>query len=302
MDEWVKGYEAGKSLREIAGDSIDSVTVWNHLRRRGVAMRDKVEAQIEAVTKYDRPPFQGDLRQIAYLEGFAKGDLYVTTHGRGIRAKTSTTHPAMSKLFHDLFGDYGHVREYPREAELTGHEWSLECDLDSSFGFLKDEGKIDEVIGDADTFLYFLSGFFDAEGSLYFHKKSFHGGFELSISNMDGSLLEKIAARLVEDHFSPKVRRSQQLPDRGVKNGSDHIWRLSLWRWEQVQRLMQSLKSRHEEKIEKIQIARKLGYRPSEENRGKVISEWNSLKARIEEDRRAYLKKAETTLAQPKAA
>ncbi len=35
VDEWVARYQKGESLKQIAGDAVDSVTVYNHLRKRG---------------------------------------------------------------------------------------------------------------------------------------------------------------------------------------------------------------------------------------------------------------------------
>ena len=79
------------------------VTVWNHLRAKGMVTRDRMEAQIRAVTRYERKPFGGDKLEKAYLLGVRYGDLDVARHGRAIRARVSTTHPAMADLFGSLF-------------------------------------------------------------------------------------------------------------------------------------------------------------------------------------------------------
>src|SRR5271157_6554003 len=47
VDEWATRYQAGESLKQIAGGAVSPVTVWLHLRKRGVKLRDKVEAQIQ---------------------------------------------------------------------------------------------------------------------------------------------------------------------------------------------------------------------------------------------------------------
>jgi hypothetical protein len=121
VDEWVTRYQAGESLKHIAGDAIDPVTVFYYLHKRGLQLRDKVEAQIKAVTIHKRSPFAGDTKDIAYLVGLAIGDLYTPRHGRAIRARIGTTHPQMAKLFKDLFAGYGPVYEYPKEDPITGH-------------------------------------------------------------------------------------------------------------------------------------------------------------------------------------
>jgi hypothetical protein len=107
VDEWVVRYQSGESLKQIAGDGVVSVIVFNHLRRRGLQLRDKVEAQIEAVTKFKKLSFDGDAADRAYLLGFIRGDLAVSWHGRAVRAKTSSTHPAMIELVVSLLLPYG---------------------------------------------------------------------------------------------------------------------------------------------------------------------------------------------------
>jgi hypothetical protein len=162
VTEWIRRYQNGESLKQIAGDRVDPVSVFNHLHKRGIKLRDKVEAQIKAVTKHKKRPFSGDLCEKAYLIGLARGDLYVTRHGRAIRVKTGTTHPAMAELFISLFGKYGPVYLYPRKDKLAGFEWSLDSDLDSSFDFLVDIPKdIPRWIVNRKAFLRnYLAGFF----------------------------------------------------------------------------------------------------------------------------------------------
>jgi len=102
VNGWERRYLTGESLSKIAGGTVDDVTVWYHLRKRGVKLRD-IEAQITAVTKHQRIPFSGNAEEKAYLIGLAQGDSYVTTHGRLVRAKTASTHPGMYALFKSCF-------------------------------------------------------------------------------------------------------------------------------------------------------------------------------------------------------
>jgi len=103
VDEWVARYQNGESLKAIAAENVDPVTMWNHLRRRGIVLREKVKAQISAVTKYARKPFAGDIWEKAYLMGLRYGDLNAVRHGRAIRIRVSTTHRAMANLFESNF-------------------------------------------------------------------------------------------------------------------------------------------------------------------------------------------------------
>ncbi len=57
------------------------MTVWIHLKGRGLQLRDKVEAQLKAVTKYPKNSFHGPETERAYLAGFASGDCQVLTTG-----------------------------------------------------------------------------------------------------------------------------------------------------------------------------------------------------------------------------
>jgi hypothetical protein len=255
VDEWVKRYQAGESLKQIAGEEVDHVTVFLHLHKRGLQLRDKVEAQIKAVTKHKRTPFTGNMKEIAYLVGLTVGDLYVQRHGRAIRVRIATTHPRMASLFRDLFSQNGPVYEYPKESPIS-YEWSLDCDLDKSFEFLLDRDRfIEMAFQDNGLFLAFLAGFFDAEGSLYYHKKRKHGAFEMSLANMNETLLRRIVAKLSELEYVPALERTKQNQEkalrRGIKNSSEWIWCVRIWRYEDVVRLLRAIPIRHPEKVEK---------------------------------------------------
>jgi intein-encoded DNA endonuclease-like protein len=295
-------YQKGESLKRIAGSEVDPVTVFNHLHNRGLQLRDKVEAQIEAVSKHKHTPFTGDMRAAAYLVGFTTGDLYVQEHGRAVRVRTATSHPGMTKLFRTLFSGNGPVYEYPRENRLTGYEWSLDCDLDKSFAFLLDrEAQVESAFNDETLFLYFLAGFFDAEGSLYFHKKKEYGAFEMSLANMNEVLLRRIAEKLSMLGYKAKVSRTRQDIDkaisRGITNSSGWIWRIVVWRYKDVKKLLRALPIRHPEKVAKREVALKLEYRSGIEDRRTIVLEWQSLKGKIKREVLDYVALAREKIA-----
>jgi hypothetical protein len=62
VDAWVVRYQNGESLKEIAGDVVSPVSVFNHLHRRGIQLRDKVDAQIKAVTPRREETLRGETR------------------------------------------------------------------------------------------------------------------------------------------------------------------------------------------------------------------------------------------------
>lgn len=290
VDKWVKRYQAGESLRDVASDDVDPVTVFNHLRKRGTHLRDKVEAQIKAVSIHPKSPFDGTLLDRAYMQGYARGDLWITRHGRAFRARTGTTHPAMLELSTGLFSTYGPVYEYPRNAKVTGFEWGIDTDLDESFQFLLESGV--DLFRDNSRFTSFLAGFFDAEGSIVYHKKKWGGGFETYIPNVDVSLLEKIAAKLKEMGFSPKLHKMYYNPAKKRVQGRGWIWRIDLVGYQDVNRFLKLVPFRHRERIAKARIALRLPFRASEEERESVRSEWSTMLQAIEDEVRGSIRVA----------
>jgi hypothetical protein len=298
VDEWVERYQRGESLKQIAGAHVDPVTVWNHLKRRNVALREKVEAQIQAVTKYERRPFDGDSIQKAYLLGLRYGDLNVVRHGRAIRVRVSTTHPAMADLFESLFSPYGHVQRYPRRAILTRCEWSLECDLDASFEFLL--GKRMDVQLDSSTRnerLAFLAGLFDSEGTVYYHRKREFGSFELFFTNKSEELLRWIGDVLSELNVKWKLERRIQDSRRLNGGKNDQISRIVIWRTLDVEKLLQLLVPRHEERIKKKAIALEfIGSFPKEKG---IVTKWRELNASLKLERDRFVDSARVALLEP---
>jgi intein-encoded DNA endonuclease-like protein len=293
VDDWIHRYQQGESLKQIAGGNVDPVSVWNHLRARGIELRGKVQAQIASVTMHQKAPFSGDALERAYVIGLRFGDLDVVRHGRAVRARVSTTHPAMIELFVDLFSKYGYIRRYAVPSNLTGFEWCLECDLDESFSFLLEpEAEIEEMIKSETLFFAFLAGFFDADGSVYYHKKGGGGSFEFTMTNMNERILRTISERLARAGFSPALRLAQQVPDRGVKNGKSFIWKLSLWRCAEVAAVLRLIPIRHREKKAKRELALALPFRASRENRKLLIIGWDSLKKSIIAERDACVREA----------
>jgi len=88
VERWIERYQNGESLRQIAGASPSAVTVWNHLKARGMVLR-KVEAQIKAVSRHEKRPFSGDENEKACMIGLRHGGLHVVKHGRATRVRVS---------------------------------------------------------------------------------------------------------------------------------------------------------------------------------------------------------------------
>jgi len=300
-EEWVGRYQAGESLKQIAGGESSPVTVYLHLRRRGVQLRDKVEAQIAAVTKYERLPFSGDPIEKAYLMGLRYGDLHVVRHGRAIRVRVSTTHPAMAELFDAMFSPYGHVLLYPRKAKLSGYEWSLECDLDSGFRFLLAKPSVHELEAlPENTLIAFLAGLFDAEGSIILHDKRGRYNPEVSFTNTDDSLLQFVSASMRAMGFDFKLRWLAQKNDRQGITGNGRRGILTLWKFRDVQRILRTLPLRHQEKVEKSKLVLRMTYRGSRSENQGIAIEWDKLTRRIKDDRDKFVELAGMAIRLPR--
>lgn len=215
-------------------------------------------------------------------------------HGRAIRVRVSTTHPAMIEFFQNLFSSRGHVHQYSKKSDLTGFEWCLDCDLDETFSFLLGaREELRAIIESPELFASFLAGFFDSEGSVSYHKKLAHGGFEFALANMDGDLMIMIARELANEGFEPHLRRDHQQPRRGVKNGGDSILRLSIWAYDQVNRILQALPFKHREKRAKRELALSLAYKATTEERNALVAKWNRLKSTIRCERDQSVREAQ---------
>jgi hypothetical protein len=299
IDDWVVRYEAGESLKQIASGLVSPVTVWNHLKARGVTLRDKVEAQIKATTKYRREPFSGDAVERAYLMGLRYGDLHVVRHGRAVRVRVSTTHPAMAELFESLFSPYGHVSRCPRKAKLVDYEWTLECDLDGSFVFLLNKPSISvlEKLTN-DEFLGLLAGIFDAEGSVYLHKKRKWYDPEVAIVNADGPLIDLLFSRLRRLGFDAHELWRNQKEDRSGIKSKSVMGRVVIWKFADVQRFLQVVHLRHREKTSKAELVGNLSYGSGQSAQVEMLGEWKDLKGRIRFEREEFLRDAATAISE----
>jgi hypothetical protein len=279
VDGWILRYQKGESLKQIAGDAVGPVTVFNHLHKRGVPLRDKVEAQIKAVTKFEKLAFDGTESERAYLLGFARGDLGVAMHGRAIRVKTSSTHPAMTELVLGLFAPYGPSRIYPRFSKMVGYEWAVEAELDQSFDFLLKKDTPPATRSKKVIFSY-LAGLFDAEGSVWlWDGRAFAP--RLSFTNKDLTMLDWIENQLTALGF----HWSRSLPDRSG------VYHTHLWRKAEILALVQSLPLRHPEKKAKVRLL--LG---REDSASEFDSKWYGVLDAIEYDRLEFIELAKRIL------
>jgi intein-encoded DNA endonuclease-like protein len=153
--------------------------------------------------------------------------------GRQIRATTGTTHPAMIKLFKDVFGDYGKVRciscRHKKRDEIPRpqFDWTLQCDLDQSFKFLarKPKGVPNWILDDDEYFLHFLAGYFDSEGTINITKHGIYLDLRLWLHSEDSEILKGIKDKLGKLLYHPILRIAQK---KGERRHSRNYWQLDI--------------------------------------------------------------------------
>jgi LAGLIDADG-like domain len=278
--------------------SSSPATVFLHLKKLGLKLRDPIEASIKALTKFQRMAFAGDKSERAYLLGFVYGDCSVDRHGRAVRVRSGTTHLEFVNLFRRLFGKYGRIRTYPKRSKLIPAEWNLEVDLHGTFEFLHEKNRqpIPDIISDGKFMMAFVAGFSDAEGTIYIHRKKFGQAFGFVISNTNSPILKRIQELLLAEGYHPALYQmiNRARPPLGSKDSV--IWRLGVFRARDVVRLLTALPLRHKEKLDRAKLA--LSYHKSEptlDSKGSPEG-WLDCLRQISEERNSFIREAVAAL------
>jgi hypothetical protein len=200
--------------------------------------------------KYSKIPFSGNLSEKAYLIGIKSGDFYAYREYNCVVVSVTTTHPAMLKLFKELFSRYGMVKFRPIFSNSKGYEWGAYCRLDSSFKFLlwrKEKGIPKWIKDNHEYFINFLSGYFDAEGHISITKNGAATTCRLrcQINSKDFKILEDIHKKLNSFYIPSKIRNCK----------SGEIWRLEINKRNDVITFLKLMRLRHEEKIMERSLA-----------------------------------------------
>jgi len=268
----------------------DAKSVWRLMRKKGVRTR----SVSEAMTRCAKRPFSGDPDEKAYLIGLRAGDLYVSKHGGSIRATVSTTHLAMIELIRRVFGKYARVVATPKFLKKWNQfEWEVYSLLHSSFEFL-----LTKRVEANESFLSFLAGFFDAEGSISIRRQSSSTTTRvvLEISSNNLRLLKFFHVQLRRLGYHPK------LPSKPARTKGEIIgygpytrsfWRLSITRTYEAVKLLSSLPIKHKEKVLKRELAIQCHDKPwkdvSEQIKALRQTIKKEVKICIEEAKKAYL-------------
>jgi len=299
-----KHIEQGVSLGDIAkliGNKTSGYTSWLS-RQVGVQPRGFEEARLkgihEKVRKYERKPFDGSDEDKAYLFGLRYGDLSVSIpFGDAVRVSTSTTHPAMSQLFEDLFSPYGHVYRHPRyKKDTNSYEWNISTILDSSFAFLmKPIAETLAWVEQSESLMFaFLSGLLDAEGSIVITNDQFRKvTLFVDYNNSDKLLLEWVKRQIKSKGFYCSIRINKEEGEVTKKWGIVHrkdYWQLSSYGMDRVKDLILKLTPRHGEKVRRKQIAMSV---QKNQDFNSVSDAIGTLRAQIKQEVKDFVKEAE---------
>jgi hypothetical protein len=295
----------GMSLNDVAKlvGKTSGYTSWV-CRQLGVRRRPFEEARLKGIRekrrKYERRPFDGTDEDKAYLLGLKHGDLTASRPWNGVvRVSTSTTHPAMAKLFTVLFSPHGHVYQIPRfKKDTRTYEWNLEAILDESFSFLlkRFEETKDWVEESESRVIAYLSGFLDAEGSILVTRNS-RGGVVIFVDyfNEHRPILEWISARVREMGLGTSIRLNKPI-GRGTTgfhlNHNKEYWQMSIFSAKKIQGFIGRLVIRHPEKISRREIALSVTEKMDYQQIADVII---SLRTRIKAEVSQFVKLAERT-------
>jgi hypothetical protein len=200
----------GLSLFEISklvGKSY--MKVWGLCKALKIQTRSVAEADAHSAvkrSKHKRTSFDGNDEDKAYILGLTNGDLTaLQVSGTAMMVSTSTTHPALASLFHDIFMQYGHVYQYPIYEIVKGYEWKLATRLDNSFQFLLKTPRqaIDWIAKNKLLFMSWLAGILDSDGGISIVNNNSYARISLCFYNTDLDLLRSIGEQLNEFSYHP---------------------------------------------------------------------------------------------------
>lgn len=206
------------------------------------------------LTKHIKSEFLGNIDEEAYLLGFVNGDLYVNPkNSHTLRLSSGTTHRDFFKLIKICFDLYGPIYCYPTK-QNDEYKWNISIELDlKSFSFLLDTKK-SNLQWPKYSFIYFLAGSIDSDGSIIIRKVRDNFQYIVRIFNQNVELLKRIKEELIDSGYHPiiyvnarkgKIKKSKH--SIMISNKDDYI--LELCRKDEVIKLIKKLPIKHPEKI-----------------------------------------------------
>jgi hypothetical protein len=205
--------------------------------------------------KYKKSPFSDDPLEASHMIGFRAGDLSAAIYGFQVRVSTTSTHPAMWRMFRETFGKYGRVG---KSASLSKgyYSWCVYSYLDRSFSFLLDKPKTipDEILNDQAKFLSFLAGYVDAEG--FFSLKADAGKPTacLRINSEDEAILRQLTSRLRSMGYHVYFSLASPEGYHGTKKYNRNLWEFGMFRTTEVVDLVRLMPMVHDEKRRMVNL------------------------------------------------
>lgn len=220
---------------------------------RGIPEANRLSAPSRRL--HQMSPFAGSDLDRAYLRGFSRGDLNVARPTEvSLFVSTTTTHPAFSALFQQLFSRYGHIYTYPIRDDLGRFKWKVAVRLDRSFDFLLPTTlqKTFAHLSSPSLRAAWLAGFVDTDGHVGIVRSGVYARFRVAVSSSKRPLLNAVASLMRQDgyHFDGPYRtvgRGYTTKSLGITYNSDH-WMIALQRNEEVKTLLSALPLKHQEK------------------------------------------------------
>lgn len=296
--------ERGMSLNDIAkliGNKTSGYTSWV-CRQLGVQTRPFEEARLKGIRekrrKYERKPFDGTDEDKAYLLGLRHGDLSVSKPWNGVvRVSTSTTHPAMVRLFRSLFEPYGHVYQHPRyKKDTQTYEWNLYAIVDGTFEFLLSPftDLAGWILSSPSITLSYLAGLLDAEGSIGIYRAKSFTSLSVAYYNTDLGLMQFVSEAIRGLGYRPlppylDKKKGFRSPGYHIEMKNDY-WRVLLARFSECQAFLRRLPIRHPEKLKKRALANTLTLGQPWDDVGPRVREIRSI---IKSGRDAFVAKAQ---------
>ncbi|MFH1509869.1 MAG: LAGLIDADG family homing endonuclease [Candidatus Nealsonbacteria bacterium] len=231
----------------------DDFTIFKKLRTYGIKIRTKSEA----ISRYHRYNFKGNLREKAYMIGFRLGDLYVERNHHLMIVKCSSTYLEQIGLIKNLFNKYGHIR-IRKTIRLSGKRNIIDicCHLNKSFEFLLPKKDIIPkwIRQNKIFFISFLAGYTDAEGWIGISGKKKHLGFQ--IKTYDKNILYQIWLVLQRLKIIFPRPRIVQSKTKRPKQRKDY-WGISVNKKESILKLLYLLQP-YMKYLKKRKIIRKI--------------------------------------------
>ncbi len=255
-DKIIKEYIEHKlSLKDVAKlfNASASGIKWI-LIKNNIILRTKREGLLLKKGKYIKLNFNGNDKEKAYLIGITLGDAHVrSTSKYSIEVNTTSTHKALIDVFVNTYKDYT-TGVLTTIDKTKGYRFVAY--VNNSFNFLLKIKRDTRILNrlNINNFLYFIAGFFDAEGSIVKrkHRKSIR--CVLKIGNTDLNLLNIIKKKLEFLKFNPKIYlyskkgKYHDYHNNCIINRKNY-YMLEINRKDEVLRLLKILDLKHKEKI-----------------------------------------------------